>query len=81
MKDNVPEFASQVVVDSNSASQVSRAVTAQRRFYILALSHDGFEMRIYKSSSLKPIVLVSLPMFSVCANLPSFCSSQKPRLR
>jgi len=43
------------VVNANSASRHSRRVTVEPRFVILVLSHDGFALRLYKSSSAHPI--------------------------
>jgi hypothetical protein len=41
----------QTTVNANRVTSLSRKVTAESRFVILALIHDGFALKIYKSSS------------------------------
>lgn len=64
-KSGVPEYKMRTVVNANSASSHSRRVTVEPRFAILVFTHDGFALRLYKSSSAHPIeqVLVVLNMY------------------
>ena len=45
----------QTIVNTNRATKNSRRVTVESRFVILALTHDGYALRLYKSSSAQPI--------------------------
>ena len=49
------------MVNANSINRHSRRVTVENRFAILAFTHDGFALRIYKSSSAGPIEQVGPP--------------------
>lgn len=56
----------QTTVNANRVTSLSRKVTAESRFVILALIHDGFALKMYKSSSAEAIeqVLPSKPIFN-----------------
>jgi len=60
MKNGTPEYGMRTAVNANSATKISRHVTATERFHILVLTHDGFVLKIYKSSSAEPIEQVSI---------------------
>jgi hypothetical protein len=60
MKNGTPEYGMRTSVNANSATKISKRVTATERFHILVLTHDGFVLRIYKSSSAEPIEQVPM---------------------
>lgn len=51
LRRGVPEFSMQTSVNANRVTSHSRRVTVESRFVTLALIHDGFALKIYKSSS------------------------------
>ena len=55
MAHGTPEYRMRTIVNANSVTKHSRRVTAESRFVILVLAHDGFALRTYKSSSADPI--------------------------
>ena len=62
------------IVNANSVMTHSRRVTVENRFAILVLTHDGFALRTYKSSSAGAIEQVwqSTPIQNACVS--ALCS-------
>eukprot|EP00960_Hanusia_phi_P007383 210360-Hanusia_phi.AAC.2 len=56
--DGIYEHVMRIMIDSNLVQKQDRNMTAERRYSIFVLAHDGFEMKTYKGSSLNPIRLV-----------------------
>ena len=55
MERGVPEYKMRTIVNANSVSTHSAKMTAESRFVILVLAHDGSALKTYKSSSATPL--------------------------
>ena len=73
MRRGIPEYSMRTVVNANSVNKVSRRVTAESRFVILVLTHDGFSLRTYKSSSAEYVEQVSMNI--AVFSKPILCSA------